>query len=115
MKRSFLLIIIAIEHINATKKETTRLQGYRQDFETISREHEALRKEAAEMWHNLQRLEPTRPHIYGNFTSSIARDQTQGNNTHALPPMQNGWTSQTAQGNGMPGLEYSNGNREFGR
>jgi hypothetical protein len=67
------------------------------------------------MWHDLQRLEPGRPHIYGQFTSSIAREQTQGSMAHALPPIQNQWAAAPPPTNHMQGVEYANTSRDYGR
>jgi hypothetical protein len=65
------------------------------------------------MWHDLQRLDPGRPHIYGPFSSSIAREQTQGGMAHPLPPIQNSWAPPT--NSIMQGVEYANANRDYGR
>jgi len=106
----------AIEFIRSQREQQNRLSQYsretdqlRQEFDRIRQENGTLKDEAGAMWQQLRHLEPSKPHIYGHFSSQIAQEQTQNSSaglSRNLPPIQNHWQQGA---NVMQGVEYPQG------
>jgi len=77
------------------------------------KENEQLRTEICVMHERLRRLDPSMPHIYGQYTSQLTQQQSQANGQPAqmaLPPMnrpapQSQYAPMQAPG-AMQGVEY---------
>ncbi|KAF2675333.1 hypothetical protein BT63DRAFT_450324 [Microthyrium microscopicum] len=102
----------AIDHIKVTKAEVARASQFRGDFDQVRRDNVNLRDEAQAMYHQLRRMDPNQPHVYGNFTSTLAAHDGVPQQpppppppamNRPLPPMQNQWPQGS---NSMQGVEY---------
>lgn len=113
---------LAIDYIRSTQMQERTLHGelsrLRNDAEYAReshRENELLRTEAGIMHERLRRLDPSTPHVYGQYTSQltqqIQQQQSNGQQTSiSLPPINSSVSS--AQYGSMPhsapmqGVEY---------
>ncbi|KIW07706.1 hypothetical protein, variant [Verruconis gallopava] len=110
----------AIEHIRHLKSSDTVV---RRDAERLKMELDmsrrnqdeirALQAEITHLWSDVQRLDPGRNHVYGNFTHSLAQEHARtasgGPPSTMLPPVQSAPAAQWGQASSgaMSGVEYS--------
>jgi hypothetical protein len=110
--------LIAIEHIRHLKSSDTVVrrdaERMKMELEMTRRNQEeirALQTELSHLWNDVQRLDPNRPHVYGNFTHSLAHEQASSATSapNILPPVQQpqpaGQWGQTSSCS-MQGVEY---------
>src|ERR1700761_3487590 len=109
------MILLAIDYIRSSQHQEQRLQqelirlqrdtDYSRDAQ---KENELLKTEMSVMHQNLRRLDPSNPHIYGQYTSHLSgaqqpqAPQTNGTSGISLPPL-----NSTGSSGGHSG--YANG------
>jgi len=86
----------AIEYIKGlsraheqARNENQRLRPEAENYHIAQAENEALRRELATVYDALRRVDPSRPHVYGQMTTQLAQQQpVPAATNNLLPPLQ---------------------------